>query len=37
MLNTKHLEILEARGLDAETLVRHGVTSSAKHKTGDWI
>lgn len=37
MLSTRHLEILEARGLDAETLALHGVVTSNKHRDGDWI
>lgn len=36
MLSQRHLEILEARGLDAEMLARHSVESSVQHGA-DWI
>lgn len=36
MISVQHLELLEARGFDAETLVRHGVDSLAK-AGGEWI
>jgi twinkle protein len=35
-LTPKHLEILQARGIEGETLARHGVVSSAR-SDGDWI
>lgn len=37
MLTTKALEILEARGLDPETLVRFGVKSVARSGSEAWI
>lgn len=37
MLKTEHLEILERRGLDAETLVRFGVASSPRNDGGEWV
>lgn len=36
MLNQRHIEILESRGLDAENLVRHGV-ASCPERGPDWV
>lgn len=36
-LTSRHLQILDDRGLDAETLVRHGIVSCEAPDGNDWI